>query len=71
MSNIKLLLDVDSDMRSLADSIETVANAITSSDSENVEITATKVKEAKPKKITLEEVRGVLAKKSQAGLTLK
>ncbi|MBC8591088.1 rRNA biogenesis protein rrp5 [Wansuia hejianensis] len=69
MSSIKLLLDVVSDMRSLADSIETVANAITSSDSENVEITATKVKEAKPKKITLEEVRGVLAKKSQAGLT--
>ncbi len=69
MSKIKLLLDVVSDMRSLADSIEVVANAITSSDSENVEITATKVKEAKPNKITLEEVRGVLAKKSQAGLT--
>lgn len=28
MSKIKLLLDVVSDMRSLADSIETVANAI-------------------------------------------
>ncbi len=52
---IKLLLDVVSDMRSLADSIEVVANAITSGDGENVEITATKVKEAKPKKITLEE----------------
>jgi hypothetical protein len=32
MSKIKLLLDVVSDMRSLADSIETVANAITSGD---------------------------------------
>ena len=50
MSKIKLL-DVVSDMRSLADSIEVVANAITSGDSENVEITATKVKEAKQRRL--------------------
>ena len=51
MSKIKLLLDVVSDMRSLADSIEVVANAITSGDSENVEITATKVKELQRKQL--------------------
>lgn len=68
MSKIKLLLDVVSDMRSLADSIEAVAEAITSGDSIKDE-PAEKQKVAESKKVTLEEVRGVLAKKSQAGLT--
>lgn len=70
MSKIKLLLDVVSDMRSLADSIEAVAEAITSGDAIKEEpVKEDKVSKAKKKKVTLEEVRGVLAKKSQAGLT--
>lgn len=70
MSKIKLLLDVVTDMRSLADSIEAVAEAITSGASIKDEpAEKQKVAETKKKKVTLEEVRGVLAKKSQAGLT--
>jgi hypothetical protein len=71
MSKIKLLLDVVSDMRSLADSIETIADAITSGDALNEEAIPKKKSEVKVKEkpVTLEEVRGVLAKKSQAGLT--
>lgn len=70
MSKIKLLLDVVSDMRSLTDSIEAVAEAITSGDSIKDEpAEKQKVAEPKKKKVTLEGVRGVLAKKSQAGLT--
>lgn len=72
MSKIKLLLDVVSDMRSLADSIEAVAEAITSGDAIKDEpAEKQKVPELKEKKVTLEEVRGVLAKKSQAGLTVE
>lgn len=59
-----------SDMRSLADSIEAVAEAITSGDSIKDE-PAEKQKVAESKKVTLEKVRGVLAKKSQAGLTVE
>lgn len=72
MSKIKLLLDVVSDMRSLADSIQAVADAMASNEPvvETKEPTTT-VKEsaAKKKEITLEEVRAKLAEKSQAGLT--
>ena len=64
MSKIKLLLDVVSDMRSLADSIEAVADVI--GVNENIE---EQVKEPEQNKITLEEIRGVLAEKSQAGFT--
>lgn len=71
MSRIKLLLDVVSDMRSLADSIETIADAITSGEALKEESSPKKTSEVevKEKPISLEEVRGVLAKKSQAGLT--
>lgn len=71
MSRIKLLLDVVSDMRSLADSIETIADAITSGEALKEESSSKKTSEVevKEKPISLEEVRGVLAKKSQAGLT--
>ncbi len=71
MSRIKLLLDVVSDMRSLADSIETIADAITSGEILKEESIPKKTSEEKVKEkpVSLEEVRGVLAKKSQAGLT--
>lgn len=69
MSKIKLLLDVVSDMRSLADSIQAVTDAMI--ETENIETSSPSklVKEAKKKETTLEEVRGKLAEKSQDGLT--
>ncbi|MDD9312043.1 rRNA biogenesis protein rrp5 [Cytobacillus firmus] len=71
MSKIKLLLDVVSDMRSLADSIQAVADAMASNEPVETKEPTTTVKEsaAKKKEITLEEVRAKLAEKSQAGLT--
>jgi hypothetical protein len=60
MSRIKLLKDVADDMSALAESIALLANAI-ASDKEETE-------EPIPQ-LTLSDVRGVLAKKSQAGLT--
>lgn len=64
MSKIKLLLDVVSDMRSLADSIQAVCDAmeenqpaeIKSSNTRNVESTANVTEPA----ITIEDVRAVL-----------
>lgn len=71
MSKIKLLLDVVSDMRSLADSIQAVAEVMADNEPVETKEPTTTVKEPKPKKkeITLEEVRAKLAEKSQAGLT--
>ena len=69
MSNIKLLLDVVNDMRSLADSIEVVCNAMTESDAAPEEVPATKSEPAKEPEIPLEKVRMVLAEKSQLGYT--
>ena len=60
MSRIKLLKDVADDMNQLAESIAVLAKAI-ASDKEEAE-------EPVPQ-LTLSDVRGVLAKKSQAGLT--
>lgn len=82
MSRIKLLLDVVNDMRSLADSIQAVCDAMTSD--EPAEPTGTGTPAAVPEKplkkaekskaekqpeITLELVRGVLADKSRSGKT--
>ncbi|MFS0615584.1 rRNA biogenesis protein rrp5 [Lederbergia ruris] len=71
MSKIKLLLDVVSDMRSLADSIQAVADAMAGNEPVEAKEPTTPVKKPAPKKkeITLEEVRAKLAEKSQAGLT--
>ena len=77
MSKIKLLLDVVSDMRSLADSLQAVADALAENEpAETAEQTVSAkepepVKTEKPKKkeTKLEEVRAALAVKSQAGLT--
>ena len=69
MSKIKLLLDVVSDMRSLADSIQAVADVMAGNEPVETKEPTTTVKEPKKKEITLEEVRAKLAEKSQAGLT--
>ena len=77
MSKIKLLLDVVSNMRSLADSLKSVADALAENESTETAEQTVSAKEPEPKKtgkpkkmeITLEEVRAVLAEKSQAGLT--
>lgn len=71
MSRTKLLLDVVTDLQSLAGSIQTIAEVLAS----NEEAPRTKekapVKKAKPKRkeLSLEDVRTVLAQKSQAGFT--
>ena len=71
MSKIKLLLEVVSYMRSLADSIQAVADAMEGNEPVEAKEPTSPVKEPAPKKkeITLEEVRAKLAEKSQAGLT--
>jgi len=69
LSKVKLLLDVVSDMRSLADSIEVVCKAMTESDAAPKEETATETETAKAPDIPLEKVRMVLAEKSQLGFT--
>lgn len=64
-------------MRSLADSIQAVCNAMVESEPINDDKKATPAKEteekksAKPKvkEVNLEDVRAVLAEKSQAGMT--
>ena len=77
MSKIKLLLDVVSDMRSLADSLQAVADVMMENEPNETAEPITSEKEPEPKKtgkpkkkeITIEEIRAVLAEKSQAGLT--
>ena len=79
MSKVKLLLDVISDVRSLADSLQAVADAMVENEPATVDATPTQetVKEEKQptkknaakKEYTLEDVRGILATKSQNGLT--
>ena len=63
MSKIKLLLDVVSDMRSLADSIQAVADAMMESESD----TDTEVVVSEAPNITEQQVRDVLVRKSQDG----
>ncbi len=69
LSKVKLLLDVVSDMRSLADSIEVVCKAMTEVDAAPEEVPATKTKPANESDVPLEKVRMVLAEKSQLGYT--
>ena len=66
MSKIKLLLDVVSDLRALADSVQAVADAIASNGPH--EITKPE-QQSEEKQLTLEEVRAVLAEKSHDGFT--
>ena len=74
MSRIKLLLDVVNDMRSLADSIQAVCDAMASDEPTEVPKEESQKKPSKSKaekapEITLEKVRGVLADKSRSGHT--
>lgn len=76
MSRIKLLLDVVNDMRSLADSIQAVCDAMESDGQpdtpeakEEPQKKAPKAEAKKSPEITLEKVRGVLADKSRDGHT--
>jgi len=77
MSKTKLLLDVVSGMRSLANSLQAIADVMDSNESVKTAEPTASVHEVEPKKtekpkkqgITLEEVRAKLAEKSQAGLT--
>lgn len=71
MSKVKLLLDVVADMRSLADSVQAVADAMLQSDSSPVETAPVKTAAPTPeeKPITLEQVRAVLGELSHDGKT--
>jgi hypothetical protein len=77
MSRIKLLLDVVSDMRSLADSLQAVADALTQTDTleqddpavEEKPAAAAKPPEPPTKAPALSDVRSVLGAKSNAGFT--
>ena len=79
MSRMKLLLDVVNGLRSLADDIQTLADAMNGNDAmeqERVETMVTPSEEtqvppSEPEKaaVTLEEVRATLATKSREGLT--
>ena len=70
MIQTKLLLDVVEDILSLADSLQTLANAIAGDDVTDEPLAAAVVPAANPPvTITLEQVRAVLAEKSHDGLT--
>ena len=70
MSKVQLLLDVIDNLRSLADSLQAVANAITENEHPTDESQDT-VETENPVKTTvkLEQVRAVLAEKSHDGFT--
>ncbi|MCR0391530.1 rRNA biogenesis protein rrp5 [[Clostridium] innocuum] len=81
MSRIKLLLDVIQDIRSLADSLQAVADAMTENKPEAEQKPAKKAgkskaakqeptkEEPQEKPLALEDVRAVLAEKSRSGHT--
>lgn len=77
MSKIKLLLDVVSDMHSLANSIQAVCDAMAENETTDIEkqseptkeVETKKTAKSKVKEVKLEDVRAVLAEKSQAGMT--
>lgn len=70
MSRSKLLLDAVEDIRSLADSLQALANAIAGDDvADESSVTAVETVAKPPVTITLEQVRAVLAEKSHDGLT--
>ena len=72
MSKMKLILDVVEGMRSLANSIQSAAEAMVGNEpaEQTQDAPQTIAAEEKPqtKPVTLEQVRAVLAEKSQAGL---
>lgn len=71
MSKIQLLLDVVEDLRSLAESVQAVANAMLQSEADVETPTPAPTPKPEPKKVvTLEQVRAVLAEKSHDGFLL-
>lgn len=70
MSKVKLLLDVVQDMRTLADSIQAAADAVSRSETHSGAAPKEKPAEtAASPAVTIEQVRGVLAALSQNGMT--
>ncbi len=71
MSKTKLLLDVVTNLRSLADSLQVVADAMASNESVDASQPEIPAQAPKPeeKTVTLEQVRAVLAEKSHDGFT--
>ena len=76
MSKIKLLLDVVEDLRSLADSVQAVADAMLRNEDPDADAPAAPKPQEPPKptaapkkESTLEQVRAVLAEKSHDGLS--
>ena len=70
MSKAKLLLAVAEDLRSLADSVQAVADAMLQNEP-TVDAEPKAPTLAPQKELTLEEVRAVLGEKSRAGFTLE
>jgi len=75
MSKIKLLLDVVTDLRSLADSLQAVADAMTGNEPVDASQPETPAQAPTQKHeeetVTLEQVRAVLAEKSHDGFTVE
>ena len=71
MSKIKLLLDVVDTIRSLADSLQAIAEAMAGNEPAETAPDALSLAQPKPTKkpVSLEQVRAALAEKSQAGFT--
>ena len=73
LSKIKLLHDVVSNLRSLADSVQAIADAMAGNepaeDAQLEQPAPTKVDKPPTKAVTLEQVRAALAEKSQQGFT--
>lgn len=71
MSKIKLLLDVVDTIRSLAESLQAIAEAMAGNEPAEAAPDALTSAQPKPTKkpVSLEQVRAVLAEKSQAGFT--
>ena len=68
MSKVKLLLAVTKNLRSLADSVQAVADTMLQNES-TVDAEPKVSAPAPQKELTLEEVRAVLGEKSRAGFT--
>ena len=68
MSKVKLLLDVVEDLRSLANSVQAVADAMLQNEP-TVDAEPKAPTPAPKKELALEEVRAVLGEKSRAGFT--
>lgn len=66
MSKIKLLLDVVADLRTLADSIQKVSESIVQSDES---LTPAAEPPQKEPAVKMEQVRAILAERSQSGKT--